>query len=101
MSGRDPTTRPEARCAHADLAHAVRALNETGRRTPCQRDPEPFTYAPEGSMGYGVRAEAAAACRAACPLVELCHVYAEAAHENAHVWGGVDRTPSTARQQAG
>lgn len=75
--------------ARRRLFEAVGKVTAAGRQTPCQRDPEAFT--PEGKPGPIARAAAASLC-SSCPVVDLCHDYAETAGETWHVWGGVDRT---------
>jgi len=77
--------RPQARGARLALDAALATLARAGRSTPCQRDPEPFT-----SEWQTEREDAAAAC-ALCPVRRPCALYAAAASESHHTWGGVDR----------
>lgn len=73
-----------AQRSHRTLREAIERLS--GVRTPCDVDPEPFV-----SENRHERLEAESACRA-CPVMDLCSSYADAAGERWHVWGGQDRT---------
>lgn len=75
---------------HESLNRALLDLADTGRRTPCQLDPDRWT-----SEDYRTRAEAAADCQP-CPALAACD--AVGACEGFHVWGAVDRTPTTRKQ---
>lgn len=75
------------------LAHALDDLADSGRRTPCQVDPYPFTADDRAD-----RREAEQAC-AACPVRDLCRTYAEAAAEPWFVWGGKDQAPTSYRRK--
>ena len=75
---------------HESLTRALLDLADTGRRTPCQLDPDPFT-----SDDWHERAEAAGRCQP-CPVLAACD--AVGATEPAWVWAGVDRTPTTRKQ---
>lgn len=72
---------------HESLNRALLNLADTGRRTPCQRDPGPFT-----SDDWHERADATEQCRP-CPVLAACD--AVGVDEAAWVWAGVDRTPTT------
>ena len=72
---------------HEALTRALIDLADERRRTPCQLDPDPFT-----SDDWHERAEAAEQCRP-CPVLAACD--AVGAAEPAHVWGALDRTPTT------
>lgn len=78
---------PKVAASWLALNEALAVLAETGRPTPCQTDPGPFT-----SDERSDRREAEQAC-ARCPVLGSCHTYADTAHEPAHVWGGRDRAP--------
>lgn len=80
-------TSTTAQLAWFVLAAALDVLAETGRTTPCQRDPLPYF-----DEDRHVRAEAAKACRS-CAVTDLCAAYSDAAQEPAWVWGGRDRAP--------
>lgn len=68
------------------LHHALLALSDDGRATPCQTDPTAwYAEAPDD------RALAARACRP-CPVRLLCSDYADASREDEGVWGAQDRT---------
>lgn len=71
------------------LGHVLASLE---RPTPCQVDPDPF-----GSDHVAERREAAEAC-AACPALEACARYADAAGETWLVWAGRDRTVTYSRK---
>lgn len=79
---------PRARSAWLALGRTLGALNEAGRSSPCQVDPQPFT-----SNSPSERRQAVVACRTACPALEACSRYADAQPEAWHVWAGDDRTP--------
>lgn len=79
--------RPEARGAFLALLHGLRRLDDEGRSTPCQLEPDRFT-----SEDRSERAAATALC-ATCPVRRRCSVYAEAQRERWGVWGGRDRGP--------
>ena len=78
----------------ASLADALADLAETGRTTPCQREPDLWT-----SDDHKERTEAANACQM-CPLIDPCRTHAEANAETWHVWGGIDRTKTSRRSKA-
>ena len=69
------------------LTDALTELAHTGRPTPCQSDPDPFT-----SDERADRREAEQACTG-CVVRIPCRAYADTAREPAHVWGGRDRAP--------
>lgn len=75
---------------HESLNRALLDLADERRRTPCQLDPGPFT-----SDDWQERGEAAERCRP-CPVLAACD--AVGACEGFHVWGAVDRTPTTRKQ---
>lgn len=81
--------KPGALDAWLALLACLFNLTDRGQSTPCLRDPAPFT-----SGDYRERAEAAAAC-SYCPVLSECRAYADAQAEGWHVWGAVDRTPTT------
>lgn len=68
------------------LADALGALAETGRTTPCQREPDLWT-----SDDSQERQEAAYACQM-CPILTACANHAETLPESWWVWGGTDRS---------
>ena len=77
----------------ASLADALADLAETGRTTPCQREPDVWT-----SDDHNERTEAASACQM-CPLIDPCRTHAETFPEVWHVWGGIDRILSTRKKK--
>ncbi len=81
---------PDAVPAWLALSEVLAALP---RPTPCQVDPAPFR-----SDHVAERREAAHACRA-CPALEECGRYADAARETWLVWAGRDRTATFSRQR--
>lgn len=77
---------------HEALTRALLDLADTGRRTPCQLDPGPFT-----TDDWHERAGAAERCRP-CPVLAACDAVGDL--ERWHVWGGAERTPTTRRRDA-
>lgn len=84
----------EAAEPYARLLLALREVADAGERTPCQTYPRAFT----GSDTSAQRA-AADLC-AACPVLDLCATYADAAPERWHVWGGRDRARPDLQRRA-
>lgn len=75
------------------LTEALADLAETGRTTPCQREPGPFL-----SDDPHERREAASACQM-CPILDPCRTHAETLPEVWLVWGGIDRRTQPARKK--
>lgn len=78
---------PQAGGQFVALVGKVRDLCDEGTPPPCVRYPEHFT----GDRKADGEA-AAELCLTACPVLDACHNYAEAAGEGWHVWGGRQRT---------
>lgn len=87
--------KPNAEAPMLALLTGLRDLNDDGRRTPCEVDPDPFT-----SENKGDRAEAAEACRHGCPVRLGCLRMAVTNDERAHVWAGHDFNTKSGREAA-
>lgn len=70
------------------------ALADADGPVPCQSAPEVWT-----SDDAEQRASASRAC-ADCPVILLCDQFARLNRETAHVFGGLDRTPTRGRPAA-
>ena len=84
----------EAAPAWLALVAALDGLADRARRPVCESRPDDWA----SDAPAAVRREAAAAC-GHCPVIRPCAVYADAAGERCHVWGGIDRTPQPTKRQ--
>lgn len=65
----------------------VAALAEVKTPTPCQRPSQGQQWFAKRRADRRIAAES---CRVACPLLDVCRTYADAAHVQWGVWGGRD-----------